>query len=96
MNFRMWKRHIIYVLTYEKTQCTLTSEKPDPVDLTDGEAKKKHEKWEEDDFMARATLLHNMKDNIFPLFEGHKSAKEMMEALEVKYCLRSDTHIQLY
>jgi hypothetical protein len=46
--------------------------------------------------MARATLIHNMKDNIFPLFEGHKPAKEMMEALEVKYCLRSDTHIKLY
>jgi hypothetical protein len=35
--------------------------------------------------MARATLLHNTKDNIIPLFESHESAKEMMEALEVKY-----------
>jgi hypothetical protein len=29
MNFRMWKRHIVYVLTHEKTQYTLTSDKPD-------------------------------------------------------------------
>ena len=36
-----------------------------------------------------------MKDNIIPLFEGHESAKEMMEALETKYGPRSDTHIQL-
>jgi hypothetical protein len=45
--------------------------------------------------MARATLLHNMKDNIISLFKGHKFAKEMMEALEAKYGPRSDTHIQL-
>jgi hypothetical protein len=45
--------------------------------------------------MARATLLHSMKDNIIPLFESQESAKEMMEALEAKYGPRSDTHIQL-
>jgi hypothetical protein len=45
--------------------------------------------------MDRATLLHNMKDNIISLFEGHKYAKEMMEALAAKYGPRSDTHIQL-
>ena len=95
MNFRMWQRHIIYVLTHEKTQYTLTSEKPDRVDLIDGEAKKMQEKWEEDDLMGSATLLHNMKDNIIPLFEGHEFAKEMIEALETKYGLRFDTHIQL-
>ena len=95
MDFRMWERHIIYVLTHEKTQYTLIFEKPHRVDLNDGEAKKKHEKWEEGDLMARATLLHNMKDNIIPLFEGHESAKQMMEALEAKYGPRSDTHMQL-
>jgi hypothetical protein len=57
--------------------------------------KKRHEKWVEDDLMARATLLHDMKDNIIPLFESHEFAKEMMETLETKYDPRSDTHIQL-
>jgi hypothetical protein len=45
--------------------------------------------------MISATLLHNMKENIIPLFESYKFAKEMMEALEAKYGPRSDTHIQL-
>ena len=40
MNFRMWKRQIIYVLTHEKTQYTFTFEKPDSADLNDGEANK--------------------------------------------------------
>jgi hypothetical protein len=44
MNFKMWKQHIIYVLTHEKTQYNFTSEKPDRANLNDGEAKKKHEK----------------------------------------------------
>jgi hypothetical protein len=50
---------------------------------------------DEDDLMARATLLHSMKDNIIYLFEGHETAKDMMKALDKKYGPRSDTHIQL-
>jgi hypothetical protein len=41
MNFRMWKWHIIYVLTHEKTHYTFAFEKPNPADLNEGEAKKK-------------------------------------------------------
>jgi hypothetical protein len=42
--------------------------------------------------MAKATILHNMKDNIIPLFEEHQSAKGMMEAFDQKYGPQSDTH----
>ena len=49
----------------------------------------------EDDLMARATLLHSMKDNIILLFKGHEIAKEIMDALKEKYDPRSDTHLQL-
>jgi hypothetical protein len=59
----------------------------------DGVIIKKQEKWLEDDLLARATLFHNMKDNIIHLFEEHNSAKDIMEALENKYGSRSDTHI---
>ena len=52
-------------------------------------------KWIEDDAMAKATMLHNMKDNIIPLFEEHETARQLMEALESKYGVRSDTQIQL-
>jgi hypothetical protein len=45
--------------------------------------------------MARATFLHNIKDNIIPLFEEYEIAKGMMEALDQKYGPRSDTNIQL-
>lgn len=37
---------------------------------------KKHDKWIDDDLMARVSLLDNMMDNIIPLFECSESAKE--------------------
>lgn len=36
-----------------------------------------------------------MQCELIPLFEDHKTAKEMIEALEVKYSAKSKTHIQL-
>jgi hypothetical protein len=90
----MWKRKISYVLTHEKLLYTLNSIKPELDGQQDRVIIKKQEKWLEDDLLARATLLHNMKSNIIPLFEEHNSAKDMMEALENKYGPRSDTHIQ--
>jgi hypothetical protein len=91
----MWKWHISYVLTHERTLYTLTTSRPEIVEENDGDAVKKREKWMKDYLMTRATLLHSMKDNIIPLFEGHEIAKEIMDALEEKYGHRSDTHIQL-
>jgi hypothetical protein len=95
INFRMWKRKISYVLTHEKLLYTLNSVKPELDGENDSEIIKKQEKFIEDDLMAKATLLHNMKDNIIPLFEEYDTAKGMMEALDQKYGPRSDTHIQL-
>ena len=95
INFRRWKRHISYVLTHERTLYTITSSRPGVEDENDGDTFRKKKKMDERCLMARVTLLHSMKDNIIPLFEGHETAKEIMEALEEKYDPRSDTHIQL-
>jgi hypothetical protein len=89
------EQHISYVLTHERTSYTLTSSRPEIEDENDGNTIKKKEKWMEDDLMAMATLLHSMKDNIIPLFEGHEVAKKIMKVLEEKYGPRLDTHIQL-
>jgi hypothetical protein len=35
------------------------------------------------------------KDNIISIFKGHKTTKDMIEALDQKYGPRSDTHTQL-
>uniref|UniRef100_A0A2N9F2S2 CCHC-type domain-containing protein n=1 Tax=Fagus sylvatica TaxID=28930 RepID=A0A2N9F2S2_FAGSY len=66
---------------------------PDQSD--DQETEKLRKKWDEDDALAKASMLHHMKDNIIPLFEERPTTKEMMDALETKYGCQSDTQIQL-
>jgi hypothetical protein len=44
----------------------------------------------ENDLITKATLLYSMKDNIIPLFDGHETAKEIIDALEEKYGPRSE------
>ena len=61
----------------------------------DQETEKLRKKWDEDDALAKASMLHHMKDNIIPLFKERPTAKEMMDALETKYRCRFDTQIQL-
>jgi hypothetical protein len=73
---------------------TLTSSRPEVEDEKDDVVKKK-KKLMKDDPMTRATLFYSMKYIIVPLFEGHETAKKIIEALEKKYGPRSNTHIQL-
>ena len=93
INYRAWRRHISYLLTHDKTLYTLSTTKLDQSD--DQETEKLRKKWDEDDALAKASMLHHMKDNIIPLFEERPIAKEMMDDLETKYGCRSDTQIQL-
>ena len=46
-------------------------------------------------WLAKASMLHHIKDNIIPLFEDKETAKGLMEALEAKYGPKSETHVQL-
>ena len=93
INYKAWRRHISYLLTHDKTLYTLSTTKPDQ--SNDQEIEKLRKKWDEDDTLAKASMLHHMKDNIIPLFEEKPTAKEMMDALKTKYGCRSDTQIQL-
>ena len=73
----------------------MSTTKPIPIDKNDNEGIKVKDNWEVDDSLAKASMLHYMKDNIIPLFEDKETAKELLEALEAKYGPRSDTHVQL-
>ena len=95
INFRMWKMKLSYVLMHKKLLYTLNSIKPKLDGESDADIMKTQENFLKDDLMARATLLHNMKDNIIHLFEEFDTTKGMMDALDQKYGPRSVTHIQL-
>ena len=99
-NFRAWKRHITFLLTHEKTLYTLTTPKPWEGIVEDDESESVNsilnvDKWIEHNAWAKALILHCMSDHIIPLFEDYETAKEIMDAVEAKYGLRSDTYIQL-
>jgi hypothetical protein len=82
INYRAWRHYISYLLTHDKTLYTMSTTKPDQSD--DQETKKLRKKWDEDDALAKALMLHHMKDNIIPLFEERPTTKEIMDALEKK------------
>ena len=94
INFRMWKRKLSYVLTNEKLLYILNYVKPELDGENDADIIKQEKKLE-DYLMARATLFHNMNDNIIPHFEERETGKGMIEALDQKYGPISNTQIQL-
>ena len=56
----------------------------------------KQEKWLENDLIARATLLHNMKDNIIPLFEEHGKNKRYDGGFRSKVCDAACVAVSLF
>lgn len=62
-------------------------------DVSDPEFSKLREKWENDNALARASILFSMEDDIIPLYEDLETAKEIMDALEVKHVPISNSHI---
>ncbi|KAK0571052.1 hypothetical protein LWI29_010329 [Acer saccharum] len=85
VNYHIWKRRIKYLLTHEKTLHTVEKEKPKDADS----------KWEDDNALARATILNHMQDELIPLYEGFDTARKIMDMLEDKYGPKSETYIQL-
>lgn len=51
---------------------------------------------EEDNDIAKATLLSHMQDDLIPLFEDCKTTKEILIALEIKYGGKSTTQHKCY
>ncbi|KAL5767614.1 hypothetical protein ACOSQ2_014397 [Xanthoceras sorbifolium] len=86
VNFRVWKRRIKFLLTHEKTLHIVDKEKSKDADS----------KWEEDNALARATILNHMQDDLIPLYKGFNTAKRIMDMLEDKYGPKSKTYIQLF
>jgi hypothetical protein len=74
INYKAWRCHISYLLTHDKTLYTLSTTKPDQSD--DQETEKLRKKWDEDDALVKASMLHHMKDNIIPLFEKRPTEKK--------------------
>ena len=64
---------------HKKLLYTLNSVKPKLDGENDADIIKKQENFLKDDLMARTTLLHNLKDNIIPLFEEFDTIRPINE-----------------
>ncbi|XP_042482666.1 uncharacterized protein LOC122063078 [Macadamia integrifolia] len=93
-NYETWNMKITHVLIYEKMDHVL---EPRPVigdDATLAEIKAA-EKWAEDDKRARSMILLKMEDHLMKVFNKHTTTKSVMEAVRVKYDVKTETHTQL-
>lgn len=74
-----------YVFIQDKTYYVNTSDIPN--NIHDGESNAhctyRRKKWEEDNTIVKATILSHIEVELIPLFEDHKTTKEMIKALEV-------------
>jgi hypothetical protein len=84
-----------YLLTHDKTLYVLNNIESSPTDKSTEQEKKDHNKFIEDDQLARATLLTFMQDDLIRVFEDFDTAKRMMDEVRKKYDMTSETHIQL-
>lgn len=50
------------------------------------------DKWEEHNTWAKILILHCINDDIIPLYEDYVTAKEIIDAIDVNYDSRSNTH----
>ena len=85
-NFCIWKRWISYLLTHERIIYTIQDDEP-----TIGSAN--WAKWQDDNELAKATILSHMNDDLIPLYEGLSTAKKITDTLEDKYGPKYETYI---
>lgn len=50
-------------------------------------------KWEDNNLLAKATILSNMNDDLILVYEDYKNAREIVILLETKFGSRSNTYV---
>ncbi|XP_021771827.1 uncharacterized protein LOC110735965 [Chenopodium quinoa] len=85
MDFRRWQKKIHFLLTSLGVAYVLTSPKP----LEEGnetlDTTSKRNKWENDDYICRGHILNCMFNELFDVYQFHKSSKLLWAELESKY-----------
>ncbi|CAM8983200.1 unnamed protein product [Rhodiola kirilowii] len=85
VNFRRWQQKMHFLLTNLKGVHVSSSPIPEAGDDAPIDAIRKRSKWENDDCICRGHILNCMCDPLFDLYQNVESAKELWDALEVKY-----------
>ena len=93
-NYDIWHRKIQYLLDEQEVLETLT---PPPEDGNGAQHRRNQEaytQWVKKDRCARFIMLNNMHNDLISAFEDYKTAREMWDALKVKYGSTSATRLR--
>ena len=94
-NFVTWKRRIRHILFLDDLGHVLDQVVEPTGEQSTTAQKREYEKFRMEDARARTTMLTFMEPTMELLFEKHKTAKEMYEAIERRYGEHTEAHIRL-
>ncbi|KAK9053523.1 hypothetical protein SSX86_024597 [Deinandra increscens subsp. villosa] len=84
-DFRRWQKKMQFLLTTLKVVYVLTTPVPEEVENETLEQTRRRNKFWNDDFICRGTILNGMSDTLFDIYQNVESAKELWDTLQAKY-----------
>ena len=84
-DFRRWQKKMQFLLTSMKVVYVLTTPVPEEVENETLEQTRKRNKFWNDDFICRGTILNGMSDTLFDIYQNVECAKELWDTLQATY-----------
>lgn len=88
-DFRRWQKKMHFLLTTLKVVYVLSTPMPDVVEDQTLEMVRRRNKWENIDYICRGHILNSMCNALFGVYQNVESAKELWDALELKYMVEN-------
>ncbi|KAF3616992.1 hypothetical protein T459_13297 [Capsicum annuum] len=86
IDFKRWQQKMFFYLT---TLCLQRFTSEDAPEVPEGTSDKDRfiivEAWKHLDFLCRSYILSGLQDDLYNVYSGTKTSKELWEALERKY-----------
>ncbi|PHU09268.1 Acid phosphatase 1 [Capsicum chinense] len=86
IDFKQWQQKMFFYLT---SLCLQRFTSEDTSEVPEGTSNKEHfmivEAWKHSDFLCRNYILSGLQDDLYNIYSGTKTSKELWGALERKY-----------
>ncbi|XP_075077002.1 uncharacterized protein LOC142163771 [Nicotiana tabacum] len=86
MDFKRWQQNMFFYLTMLCLQKFIKEDVPDlPDETPENDSFLVIEAWKHSDFLCRNYILSGLEDNLYNVYSGVETSKELWNALEKKY-----------
>ncbi|XP_075081636.1 uncharacterized protein LOC107784487 isoform X3 [Nicotiana tabacum] len=86
MDFKRWQQKMFFYLTTLCLQKFIKEDVPDlPDETPENDSFLVIEAWKHSDFLCRNYILSGLEDNLYNVYSGVETSKELWKALEKKY-----------